>query len=147
MVVLSLVSNSVRERRSINRIVCVVHFMPGRSRASMPSATIVHATRRINHRHADYQSRVGSPGALYFKELPGRPLPKLQYDAGLCTTSSRKTHAARSPLCISAPRIDPRLHQEPITYTGNRRLNWVRCACRFTSCSPIAGEGLHVGHF
>ena len=46
-----------------------------------------------NHRHADFQSRVGSPKALYFKELPGRPLPNWQYSAGLCTTSSRKTHA------------------------------------------------------
>jgi len=46
-----------------------------------------------NHRHADFQSRIGSPEALYFKELPGRPLPNLQYHAGLCTTSSRKSHA------------------------------------------------------
>ena len=47
-----------------------------------------------NHRHADFQSRVGSLKALYFKELPGRPLPNLQHSAGPCTASSRKTHAA-----------------------------------------------------
>jgi len=46
-----------------------------------------------NHRHADFQSRVGPSTALIFKELLGRPLPNLQYDAGLCTASSRKTHA------------------------------------------------------
>ena len=34
-----------------------------------------------SHRHADFQSRVGSPEALYFKELPGRPLPFLQHNA------------------------------------------------------------------
>jgi len=51
---------------------------------------------RLNHRHADFQSRVGSPEALYFKELPGRPLPNLQYNAGLCTADSRKTHASIS---------------------------------------------------
>ena len=31
--------------------------------------------------------------ACNFKELPGRPLLNLQYCAGLCTTSLRKTHA------------------------------------------------------
>ncbi len=35
----------------------------------------------------------GSPTALYFNELPGRPLLHLQYSAGRCTASSRKTHA------------------------------------------------------
>jgi len=29
---------------------------------------------RLNHRHADFQSRKGTPEALYFKELLGRPL-------------------------------------------------------------------------
>ncbi len=48
---------------------------------------------RLNHRHAVFQSRAGSPEALCFKELPGRPLLDLQYDAGLCTAHSRKTHA------------------------------------------------------
>ena len=43
--------------------------------------------------HADFQSGAGSSKALYFKELPGRPLPSLQYNAGLYTASSRKTHA------------------------------------------------------
>ena len=47
-----------------------------------------------NHRHADFQSGLGSPEALYFKELPGRPLPNLHHDAGLRTASSRKIHAA-----------------------------------------------------
>ncbi len=65
MVVLSLVSNSVRERRSINRIVCVVRFMAGRSRASMPSATLVHLTRRMNDRHANFQSAVHSDGTTH----------------------------------------------------------------------------------
>ena len=51
-----------------------------------------------SHRHADFQSRVGSLKALYFKELPGRPLPNMQYSAGLCTTSSRKTHAEKATL-------------------------------------------------
>jgi uncharacterized membrane protein YsdA (DUF1294 family)/cold shock CspA family protein len=49
---------------------------------------------RLNHRHADFQSRAGSPEALYFNELPGRPLPKLQHNAGRCRASSRKIHAA-----------------------------------------------------
>ena len=46
-----------------------------------------------NHGHADFQSRVSSPEALYFNELPGRPLPNLHDNAGRCTTSSRKLHA------------------------------------------------------
>ena len=50
-----------------------------------------------NHQHADFQSRVGSPEALYFKQLPGRPLPSLQYSAGPCITSSRKTYASYFP--------------------------------------------------
>ena len=48
---------------------------------------------RLNHRHADFQSRVGSPEALYFKELPGRPLLDLHHCALRCTAHSRKTHA------------------------------------------------------
>jgi hypothetical protein len=47
----------------------------------------------INHRHADFQSRLGSLRALYFKELPGRPLLSLQDNAELCIARSRKTHA------------------------------------------------------
>ena len=47
----------------------------------------------IYHRHADFQSRGGSPEALYFKELPGRPLPNLHDNAGRCRASSRKIHA------------------------------------------------------
>ena len=35
--------------------------------------------------------------------------------------------------CKSALKIDPRLHQEPITYETNQRRNWVKCACRFTA--------------
>ena len=35
----------------------------------------------INHRHADFQSRVGRLLALYFNELAGRPLPNLHYNA------------------------------------------------------------------
>ena len=31
--------------------------------------------------------------ALNFNQLPGRPLPNLQYGAGLCRTQLRKTHA------------------------------------------------------
>ncbi len=55
-----------------------------------------------NHRHADFQSRVGSPEALYFKELPGRPLPNLQHNAGRCRASSRKIHAAcLSPMTVA----------------------------------------------
>ncbi len=30
--------------------------------------------RPSNHRHADFQSRVSPPEALYFNVLPGRPL-------------------------------------------------------------------------
>jgi len=48
---------------------------------------------RLNCRHADFQSRVGSSEALYFNKLPRHPLLNLQYSAGLCTTHSRKTHA------------------------------------------------------
>jgi len=40
--------------------------------------------------HADFQSGVGSPEALYFKELPWRPLLILHHRAGLCTTRSRR---------------------------------------------------------
>ena len=47
----------------------------------------------LNCRHADFQSLVGSPEALYFNELPGRPLPNLQHNAGRCRTSSRKIPA------------------------------------------------------
>ena len=65
-----------------------------------------------NHRHADFQSRVGSPEALYFKELPGRPLPNLQHNAGRCIASSRKSHAPvpssgssrKLPLCATTAR-------------------------------------------
>ncbi len=46
-----------------------------------------------NHRHADFQSRVGSLQALYFNQLPGRPLLCLHHRAGQCTTHSRRTHA------------------------------------------------------
>ena len=52
-----------------------------------------HAQRQSNTRHADFQSHVGLPKALYFNQLPSRPLLNLQYGAGLCTASSRKTHA------------------------------------------------------
>ena len=49
---------------------------------------------------------------------------------------------AKSLMCRSAPKIDPRLHQEPMTYTRNRRRSRVKCACRFRSWgateSPIA---------
>ncbi len=48
---------------------------------------------RLNHRHTDSQSGAGRPPALYFNKLPGRPLPNLQDNAGLCTASSRKIHA------------------------------------------------------
>ena len=34
-------------------------------------------------RHADFPSRVGSPEALYFKGLPGRPLLSLHDNAQL----------------------------------------------------------------
>ena len=52
---------------------------------------------RLNHRHADFQSRDGSLEALYFKALPGRPLPNLHYNAVPCTAHSRKIHAPDPP--------------------------------------------------
>ena len=58
---------------------------------------------RLNHRHADFQSRAGSPEALCFNELPGRPLPSLQHNAGRCGASSRKTHAKSSALPFGTP--------------------------------------------
>ncbi len=50
--------------------------------------------QQLNHRYADFQSGVRKLLALYFNKLPGRPLPILQYNAGQCTASSRKTHAS-----------------------------------------------------
>ncbi len=47
----------------------------------------------INHRHADFQSRIGSLKALYFNVLPGRPLPNLQDNAEL--VHAKFTHALR----------------------------------------------------
>ena len=40
-----------------------------------------------------FSVRVGTLEAMYFNELPGRPLPNLQDNAGRCRASSRKTHA------------------------------------------------------
>ncbi len=58
-----------------------------------PEGAVQGCTASINHRHADFESGVRRLLTLYFNTLPGRPLPNLQDNAGLCTASSRKTHA------------------------------------------------------
>ena len=56
------------------------------------------AILEIIDRHADFQSRIGSPEARYFNELPGRPLLYLHHCAQRCTADTRKIHAARLSL-------------------------------------------------
>ncbi len=70
-------------------------FTDGLARKSAESheASAIDNASQRNYRHADFQSGVHRLLALYFNKLPGRPLLNLQYGAGLCTASSRKTHA------------------------------------------------------
>jgi len=57
----------------------------------------------INHRHTDFQSRFGSPEALYFNELPGRPL---LLSASLCiTVHSSFTQISRTASIVYIGRI------------------------------------------
>ena len=81
--------------------------------------------------HADFQSRVGSPEALYFKELPGRPLPNMQHNAQRCRASSRNIHAschirgiAYFWLARNAP-IQNRTSLEPMFFTSIQNFLWL----------------------
>jgi hypothetical protein len=62
--------------------------------------------------HADFESRIGSPEAIYFNRLPGRPLLVLHHREGLCTADSRKTPA--SSLYGSQPIRIPRAGRDSI---------------------------------
>jgi len=53
------------------------------TRAQRGQEPTLAGSQSINHRHAGFQSRAGSPKFLYFNELPGRPWPNLQNNAQL----------------------------------------------------------------